>query len=209
MTRAGLALLLACGLAAAEGSPEASALAAAMVAEHARALRAAGETVFAGHLEELAALVRSGKVGLAEATQLVQLARAAAAAPAASTTSAATAPAPALPATAAPAAAMPVSALLDGPATAAAAAIPPPKKAPGPASAVLAIEPGSDGRPALVALRVLPGMAAGQRWQVQRAGRGLADLRIDRISGAVAMCAVVTLVDASLADGDQAVAIGE
>lgn len=167
-------------------------------------LRAGGRGVLAGQLEELAAAVRAGRVSLVEAQQVLAIAQALPEAPATEVPGEPGAvesqPAP----IAGPAA---VISTLDG--ASPAPAVAPPAVASGSRRLpILAVQPGPDGRPSLIALGGDQALAEGQDLMLLRGGKPMAKARVSRVKPGLTIALVVpgtwTSEEASVGVDDEA-----
>lgn len=152
--------------------PSATELAADLISVRAGELSQRGEVVVAGHLQQLAAGVRAGRISLIEAQQVLAVAHSLP------------------PAGSPPPSAMTIEqagAALDGgplpPPTV--APVPPPSVSPPPQviGQVLAIEPGTDGKPALLALATdaSAGVQVGRRLAIRRGDMTIAVARVSAV----------------------------
>ncbi len=177
-----LILLVALGMAVPAAAGDATSvnqLGAQLTAERARQLRAAGMVDLAAGLEQIAEQVAAGSMTVSQATALVQL-----------TDSVAAGRRPAAGGQAKPLDANGVASVLDSRPAPAPSVRP---KTPAISTSVVIVEAGNDGRTALVMLdaKDKPGLAVGQRYAIKRAGKTLASVIVNQVSGGFAGCEVI------------------
>ncbi len=156
-------------------------LGAQLTAERARQLRAAGMVDLATGLEQIAEQVAAGSMTVTQATALVQL-----------TDSVAAGRRPSAANPAKPLDANGVTSVLDA-RPAPAAASPARPRTPPISTSVVITDTSSDGRTTVVMLdaKDKPGIAVGQRYAIRRAGKTLALVIVNQVSGDFAGCEVV------------------